>query len=267
MEKRTPSVRLLLFWLFLTVLSPALTFAQGKEKYEKKTFAASNGLQLPYRILLPENYNPKTKYPLVVFLHGAGERGDNNEAQLTHGANLFVSKQSEFPAIVVFPQCRKDSYWSSVKIDRNQPKNRFVYDYNASTQTPDLTAVIELVGDLQKQFKIDRKRLYIMGLSMGGMGTFEAITRHPKLFAAAVPICGGGDTSLVSNFAKKVPVWVFHGADDSVVHVDYSRSMVKAIEAARGNVKYTEYPGVNHNSWDNAFADPDLLPWLFKQKK
>lgn len=268
MKKPAPYFWSLLLCLSIFVLSPAGVQAQGKERYEKKTFLSKSGLELPYRILLPENYNPKTKYPLVMFLHGAGERGSDNEAQLVHGSSLFLSKQSEFPAIVVFPQCRKDSYWSSVKIDRNQePQSRFNYDYSSNSETEDLSAVIELISDLQKHHKLDKKRVYIMGLSMGGMGTFEALSRHPKLFAAAIPICGGGDTTQVGNFAKQVPLWIFHGADDSVVHADYSRSMVKAIEAAGGKVKYTEYPKVNHNSWDNAFAEPELLSWLFKQKK
>lgn len=268
MKKPAPFLWSLVFCLFVLVLQPAVTQAQGKEQYAKKTFTSKGGLELPYRILLPENYNPRTKYPLVMFLHGAGERGNDNEAQLVHGSSLFLSKRSEFPAIVVFPQCRKDSFWSSVKIDRNQdPNNRFNFDYSSTKQTEDLTAVIELISDLQKQHKIDKKRVYVMGLSMGGMGTFEALTRHPKLFAAGIPICGGGDTKLVGNFAGKVPVWVFHGADDSVVPADCSRSMVKAIESAGGKVKYTEYPKVNHNSWDNAFAEPELLSWLFKQKK
>lgn len=266
--KPVPRISFLLVSLLLLSTFSSVVMAQGTERYEKKTYAAQNGLELPYRLLLPDNFNPKNRYPLIIFLHGAGERGDDNEAQLVHGSSMFLSKQTDFPSIVVFPQCRKDSYWSSVQIDRNQsPEKRFNYDYSASPQTPDLTAVIELIVDLQNQFKIDKKRIYIMGLSMGGMGTFEAITRHPKLFAAAIPICGGGDTRLVANFAKKVPVWIFHGADDNVVHVNYSRSMVNAIEAAGGKVKYTEYPNVNHNSWDRAFAEPDLLPWLFQHKR
>lgn len=235
--------------------------------YQQETYLAKNGTEIPYRILYPAGFDPSKKYPLLLFLHGAGERGHDNQAQLVHGSSLFLEKQAQFPAIVVFPQCPKDRYWSSVKIDRSQPKYKFEYDYKSTKETPELSAVMDLLKDLARKHKIDRKRIYIMGLSMGGMGTFEAITRHPRVFAAAVPVCGGGDPSLVGKFAKKVPLWVFHGADDTVVNVDYSREMVKAIESAGGKVKYTEYPGVNHNSWDNAFAEPELLPWLFSQKK
>lgn len=258
-----------IYWLILVVACFSVRNGQAQDKslFEKKVWQSENGVSLPYRILYPDDYNPKQKYPLLVFLHGAGERGNDNEAQLAHGASLFLNSRTTFPAIFVFPQCAKDSYWSSVKIDRNQPEYKFDYNYAATSETPELAAVMSLIRQLEKDHKIDKKRRYIMGLSMGSMGTFEALTRHPSVFAAAIPICSGGDTSLAGNFAKKVPVWVFHGADDSVVHADYSRNMVKAIENAGGKPKYTEYPGVNHNSWDNAFAEPELLKWLFSHRK
>lgn len=255
-------------FIFVLLLQHSMaSVAQNKDLFEKKVYQSKAGVTLPYRILYPENYNPKNKYPLVLFLHGAGERGNDNEAQLVHGASLFLAKRTEFPAIVVFPQCPKDRAWSSAKIDRNNPDSKFDYNYSVRPQTPELTSVMELLAELRSQHKIDKKRLYIMGLSMGGMGTFEAISRHPKVFAAAIPICGGGDPAFARSFAKKVPIWVFHGTDDTVVRVDYSRQMVKAAEAAGGEVKYSEYPGVKHNSWDNAFAEPGLLQWLFENKK
>ncbi len=266
--KKSFSLTLLSFTAVLSIfLSPGQAEAQDTDLYQQKTYLAKNGTEIPYRILYPAGFDPSKKYPLVLFLHGAGERGNDNRAQLVHGSSLFLEKQSQFPAIVILPQCPKDRYWSSVKIDRSQPKYKFEYDYKSTKETPELSAVMALLKDLSRKHKIDRNRIYVMGLSMGGMGTFEAITRHPRVFAAAIPICGGGDPSLAGNFAKKVPLWVFHGAEDAVVHADYSREMVKATESAGGKVKYTEYPGVNHNSWDNAFAEPELLPWLFSQKK
>ncbi len=267
MKPLSPRILLSFAWALAIFLCLGKAEAQVTDPYQQKTYLAKNGTEIPYRILYPAGFDPSRKYPLVLFLHGAGERGNDNRAQLVHGSSLFLEKQAQFPAIVVFPQCPKDRYWSSVKIDRSKPKNRFEYDYESTSETPELSAVMELVKDLGRKHRIDRSRMYIMGLSMGGMGTFEAITRHPRTFAAAVPVCGGGDASLVDKFAKKVPVWIFHGADDSVVHVDYSREMVKAAEAAGGKVKYTEYPGVGHDSWNNAFAEADLLPWLFSQKK
>ncbi|ODS81073.1 MAG: hypothetical protein ABS46_12485 [Cytophagaceae bacterium SCN 52-12] len=254
-------------WVLAVFLLSGQAEAQDTSLYQQKAYLAKNGTEIPYRILYPVGFDPSVKYPLVLFLHGAGERGNDNQAQLVHGSSLFLEKQAQFPAIVVFPQCPKDRYWSSVKIDRSQPKYKFDYNYKSTKETPELSAVMALLKDLRRKHKIDRNRIYIMGLSMGGMGTFEAITRHPRLFAAAVPVCAGGDPSLVRKFAKRMPLWVFHGAEDAVVHVDYSREMVKAIESAGGRVKYTEYPGVNHNSWDNAFAEPELFPWLFSQKK
>ncbi|GAA4440322.1 dienelactone hydrolase family protein [Ravibacter arvi] len=263
---RQPLLHFLLIWVLVagTVVPSA---AQEADQFEAKKYTAKNGVELPYRVLLPENFDPSKRYPLLLFLHGSGERGNDNKAQLVHGSALFLQKRADFPAIVVFPQCAKEGYWASAKIDRNQPKYKFAYDYVTRGETPQLAAVMELVKELDKLYKIDRKRRYIMGLSMGGMGTFEAISRHPGVFAAAIPICGGGDTTQVRKFSRKLPLWVFHGSEDNVVHADFSRSMVKAIEAAGGKVKYTEYPGLNHNSWDKAFSEPELLPWLFAQKR
>src|SRR5690606_19323608 len=116
-----------------------------------------------------------------------------------------------------------------------------------------------------KDEAVDAHRVYITGLSMGGMGTFEAVYRYPKRFAAALPICGGGDTLRYTRV--KLPFWVFHGTDDGVVNVSCSRAMVKKLEDLRVKVRYTEYPGVNHNSWDNAFAEPDFLEWMFSQRR
>ncbi len=267
MKPSFPLILLPFTWVMSVYILSGQAKSQDVSPYQQKTYLSKNGTEIPYRLLYPAGFDPSRKYPLVLFLHGAGERGNDNQAQLVHGSSLFLEKQAQFPAIVVFPQCPKDRYWSSVKIDRSQPKYKFEYDYKSTKETSELSAVMDLLEDLRSKHKIDKNRIYIMGLSMGGMGTFEAITRHPRIFAAAIPICAGGDPSLVGSFAKKVPLWVFHGDEDAVVHVDYSREMVKAIEDAGGKVKYTEYPGINHNSWNNAFAEPELLPWLFSQKK
>jgi len=248
--------------LFLSVQ----IFAQGV--FEKKSYVNESGQSLSYQILYPANYNPSTKYPVVLVLHGAGERGDDNVAQMKYGTQVFLNpeNQAKFPAIVIFPQCPKDSYWSSVKIDRTQKPTSFVFDYSQNINWP-LQSAIDLVKSLVKSKVADKKRLYIMGLSMGGMGTMEAVSRNPKMFAAAIPICGGADLTYVKKYAKKLPLWVNHGDADAVVPVRHSRELVAALQAAKANVTYTEYPGVNHNSWDNAFAQPTLLSWLFSFKK
>jgi len=217
--------------------------ATAQSNFEKKTFETKDGQVLPYQILLPKDYKPGKKYPLVVVLHGAGERGTDNEAQMKYGKSVFLDSLNRinYQAIVIFPQCPKESYWSSVKINRSTVPTTFIFDYSAPINWP-LQAVIDLV----KSMKHDKHRTYIMGLSMGGMGTMEAVSRFPKMFAAANPICGGADL---------------------VVPVRHSRELVKAVQDLGIDIKYSEYAGVNHNSWENAFKQADLLPWLFSHRK
>jgi predicted peptidase len=242
--------------------------AQDLSLYQKRVYVNEKKDTLRYRILFPENYDKTKKYPLVLFLHGAGERGRDNEKQLTHGAKLFLSPESRknFPCIVVFPQCPSESFWSSMKADRSKTPMVFDFDYSRPSNTP-LLSSIEVVNRLTKEEAVDKKRVYITGLSMGGMGTFEVVYRFPKLFAAAMPICGGGDVKSYDKRVSKIPFWVFHGAVDAVVDVKYSREMVEKLKALNVKVKYSEYPGVNHNSWDNAFAEPEFLSWMFSMKK
>ena len=261
-----------LFSLFIWI-TPHLSQAQSLDDYEKKVLKVKGGHELPYRILYPKGYaeasaDRKKKYPLVLVLHGAGERGNDNEKQLTHGGKLFLQdkNRSDFPAVVIFPQCPTDSYWASVKIDRAKSPLDLQFDYHRPITWP-LKAARILVKKMARDKRIDKKRLYITGLSMGGMGTFEMISRYPKVFAAAAPICGGGDTTYCEKFAKRVPLWVFHGDKDNVVAPRHSREMVAKLQALGADVQYSEYLDVNHNSWDNAFAEPDFMSWLFGHKK
>ncbi|RZA00143.1 MAG: phospholipase, partial [Sphingobacteriaceae bacterium] len=215
-------------------------------------------------------FNPATKYPLIIMLHGAGERGNNNEAQLKYGADLFLQPRvrQDFQAIVVFPQCPNDSFWSNVtmEVDSITHKRKFFFHTDAEP-TKAMKALLAFTDEMLKKPYVNKKQVYVGGLSMGGMGTFEIIGRKPKTFAAAFPICGGDNTLNAEKFAKKVPVWVFHGAKDDVVPSDHSEVMVAAIIAAGGNPRYTLYPDAGHGSWTNAFAEPELLPWLFSNKK
>ena len=201
-------------------------------------------------------------------LHGGGERGNDNEKQLIHGARLFVTETNRkaFPAIVLIPQCPEDSYWASVKIERATQPLKIDFDYNAAPQWP-LVAANELVKKVASEEAVDKSRIYITGLSMGGMGTFESVYRYPELYAAALPICGGGDTNLYDKRVRKTAFWIFHGTDDSVVDVKLSRDMQTKLKSLKVENKYSEYPGVNHNSWDNAFADPVFLSWAFTHKR
>lgn len=243
--------------------------AQDLPVFEKRTYISSRGDTLPYRILFPENYDRTKKYPLVLFLHGGGERGRDNEKQLVHGSKLFLadSNRKKFPAIVIFPQCPENSYWAVTKINRNVTPFEIKFDYSSPASGP-LFAAIELTRQLVTKESIDKHKLYITGMSMGGMGTFEAIYREPKLFAAAIPICGGGDPAFYTRQTARLPFRIFHGDADAVVSVQLSRTMVARLKELKAKkLSYTEYPGVNHNSWDNAFAEPDFLSWMFLQKR
>ncbi|MBK6938360.1 MAG: prolyl oligopeptidase family serine peptidase [Chitinophagaceae bacterium] len=252
--------------LFAAVFCSLIVKAQDYNQFEKKIFI-NDGDTLPYRILLPENYNPAKKYPLVYFLHGAGERGNDNEKQLVHGAKLFLKEavRKEFPAIVVFPQCPQKSFWSNVEFKMNEGKRTFAFKADGEP-TLGMKLAQQLLYQLLKDYKIHKKKVYVGGLSMGGMGTFEIVRRNPKLFAAAIPICGGGEPAAVSKM-KKVKWWVFHGAKDDVVPPALSVTMVEALKEAGASVKFTLYPDANHNSWDPAFAEPELLTWLFRIKR
>ena len=223
---------------------------------------------LPYRILIPENYNSQSPFPLLLFLHGAGERGSDNKSQLVHGSYLFKSEyfRNNYPAIVVFPQCPEKSSWANVKRNNDMLNGKKFDFFKEISENKQLIMVEKLLDFIEKKYSIDPTRRYVGGLSMGGMGTFELVARNPDYFAAAFPICGGGNPDW-SDLLKTTPFWIFHGKDDGVVTVDFSRKMYEALSAEKASVRLTIYPDVNHNSWDNAFAEPDLMHWLFSNKR
>lgn len=240
-----------------------LTFAQDFSAFQAKQLI-HRGDTLPYRILYPENYDPEASYPVLFFLHGAGERGNDNGKQLTHGAKLFLedSIRAAFPAIVVFPQCPIDSYWSNVDIQSTPDGRREFYFRTKGKPAIAMSLFLRLVKHIRKHEAVDQQRLYIGGLSMGGMGTFEALRREPNLFAAAFAICGGDNTANAKHYTH-VPLWVFHGEQDDVVPSTHSLTIVAELKRLGASPKATFYPTANHNSWDDAFAEPELLPWLF----
>lgn len=201
------------------------------------------------------------KLPLVIFLHGAGERGNDNEAQLKHGAQPLMAwlEKNNVQALALFPQCPANSKW--VDVDWAAPSHVL-----KTEPTPELRMVMEIVEDLQKQGRVDENRVYIGGISMGGFGTWDMLAREPDRFAAAFPICGGGDPNTVSRY-KNVPIWVFHGAKDGVVKPLRSREMVTALKEIGGNVEYTEYPDLQHDSWTRTFENDDFWAWLFARKR
>ena len=260
-------MRINLTFLAILFLSGTPGFSQDLSPYEKHNFISGNDT-LPYRLLLPEKYDASKKYPLVFFLHGAGERGSDNEKQLTHGAKLFLSEsaRNEYPAIVVFPQCPASSFWSNVSFKRDSNGDRLFIFSDTLHPTIAMQLAQGLLHEIIKRYSVTSNQVYVMGLSMGGMGTFEIVSRNPGLFAAAIPICGGGASS-TAKLLKPTKWWVFHGAKDDVVPLLYSEQMVHALETVKADVKFTVYPMANHNSWDSAFAEPQLLNWLFHTTK
>lgn len=260
--------KILIGMLGLCLAFPFFTRAQT-QGFERALYANKKDT-LPYRILMPQNFDPEKKYALVIVLHGSGERGSDNEAQLKYGTGLFLNANTreKFPLIAVFPQCPKDSYWSNVDIKVDSVTRRPIFNFQeGGDPTKAMHALLGLVNELLHKPYVDKHQVYIGGLSMGGMGTFEIIRRKPKVFAAAFAIAGGDHTANAKKYAKKVPLWIFHGAKDNVVTADHSEVVVDAIKAAGGEPRFTLYPNDTHNSWDHAFAEPDLLPWLFAHRK
>ncbi len=239
-------------------------------KVHKELFVSENDT-LPYNLLVPVSYSNECDsiksdakgeilYPLVLFMHGAGERGNDNNIQITHVKKLFASysNQIKYPCFVVAPQCPKGERWVEVNWSAK------------SHSTPEqaswaMQKTLQLIDSLVKKYPIDTRRLYVTGLSMGGYGTWDIITRYPNKFAAAIPICGGGDENMADKI-KHIPIWAFHGAIDNVVPVERTRNMIKAIKQAGGKPIYTEYKGVKHGSWIKAYKERQLLQWLFDQE-
>ena len=245
-------------------------FAQGPDlsKFDRGSYI-NKGDTIPYRILFPQNFDAAKKYAVMLILHGAGERGNNNESQLKYGTQLFLNDtiRAKYPAIVIFPQCPANSFWSNVKVGNDASGKLTLTFIEGGDPTVAMKGLLGLISQFLDKPYVDKHRVYVGGLSMGGMGTFELLRRKPEWFAAAFSICGGDNTLNAKIYAKKVPIWIFHGAKDSVVPIDHSQVMVEAIKAAGGDPKFTVYPNDDHNSWDDAFKEPDLIPWLFTHKK
>jgi len=194
-----------------------------------------------YWLFLPADYGKKEQaWPLMLFLHGAGERGDNLEVVKKHGPPKLVDKQPDFPFILVSPQCPSGKRWEPSQL-------------------------IQLVDQVSKNHKVDSTRVYCTGHSMGGYGTWSLAAAHPTRFAACAPICGGGDVKTAEKLVP-VPLWVFHGAKDTAVPLKRSEEMVDAIKAAKGNVKLTVYPEAAHDSWTESYNNPELYKWFLSHQ-
>ena len=255
-------------FLLLIFLVFSLSISQNESIFLHKKFIDGKDT-LNYRLLIPKKLKKKGKYPLHLFLHGFGERGSDNKQQLKYIAGLFINQRNRnlYKSYGVFPQCPDDDSWTNRKLVKSKDgMNYKFYDENKK-ETKALNLVMKLMDSLSNTENVNKNRIYISGLSNGGMGTFEMLYRRPDMFAAGVPICGGANPKTAKLFAKKTPVWIFHGAKDDVVHPLYSVKMVEAIIEAGGKPKFTLYDNVNHDSWTNAFKEKDFFKWIYSQKK
>lgn len=204
-----------------------------------------------YVLFVPHDYKGDKEYPLILFLHGAGERGSDGVAPVRQGignAIKFKGGEKKFPCFVIFPQCRTGKSWQADGLDAKR--------------------AIAMLDEAEKTYKIDHKRVYLTGLSMGGFGTWSLAAAHPDRWAAIVPICGGVKTDQASEVASKIkdiPCWGFCGDQDKLV--TGMRAIVAALKQAGGNPRYSEFPYVGHNSWDPAYVTPELLPWMLKHAR
>jgi predicted peptidase len=215
----------------------------GEQQPEKLKKQIVREVNLDYLLFLPQDYGKEQdkKWPLMIFLHGAGERGSDVDKVKTHGPPKIVDQKKDFPFILVSPQCPEGQGW--------EPEE-----------------VIALLDEVQSKYKVDPDRVYLTGLSMGGFGTWETATQHPERFAAIAPICGGGRPFMARRL-KNLPTWVFHGEKDNVVPIKRSEEMVEALKAAGGDVQFTRYPEAGHDSWTESYNNPKLYEWFLEHKR
>lgn len=233
--------------LAIAAVFACLTFASvhagsPKAGFVHKVHKGPDG-ESKYVVFVPHEYKGDKEFPVILFLHGSGSTGEDGEKQAKNGIGKAIrDKNEKFPFIVVMPQA-KTKGWKA--------------------QGDNGKRALAILDEVQAAYKTDRKRVYLTGLSMGGFGTWSFAATYPQRWAAIAPICGGGDPKTAPMF-KDLPCWCFHGDADPTVSVEASRAMIKALKEAGGNPKYSEYPGVNHNSWDRAYADPELYAWFLK---
>lgn len=247
--------------LFFALLAATAAHAKKPETGFLDRTVIVQGTSYKYEVFVPENWSPKQKWPIILFLHGAGERGEDGLFQTQVGIGKAIREHRDrFPAIVVLPQCHKNIWWA---------------------QTPMDDIAIASLEAATKEFHGDKNRTYLTGLSMGGYGAWYLAGKYPGRFAAIAPICGGilvpdmarmqpaEDVTPYTEAAKKIgnktPTWIFHGGDDPVVPVSESQKMSAAMKAVGGDVQYTEYPGVGHDSWLKAYDDAEFIKWMLSK--
>lgn len=234
-------------WLMMLCLTVAT--AQPGERVETgflNRTLVHGSVVMPYVVYVPRDYTPTQKYPVILFLHGAGERGSDGIRQTQVGIGAAIRTYPErFPCLVVMPQCPADRWWRGEELE----------------------AAYQCLQQTLREFSCDPQRVYLTGLSMGGFGSWELAAKYPDAFAAVIPICGRGNPADAEKL-KNLPIWVFHGEADTLVPPTFSREMVEALQKAGSTrVKYTELPGIGHNSWDPAYSSAEVIRWLLEQRK
>lgn len=232
-------------------LTTAVSGGNRQGTLESRTVQADSD-EFNYQIYTPPQIQSEKKLPVIIFLHGIGQRGSGGLVP-TEGAAGAIARHyfGQVPAIVLLPQCRQGSYWSDPVMDK---------------------MVMNALAQTIEEFGADAQRVYLIGVSMGGYGVWHFAAAYPNKFAALVSICGGSSLTKGDRFdalARRVgetPAWLFHGADDKIVQVSESRQITKALESNGGSVKYNEYAGVGHNVWFNVLGEKDLLPWILAQQ-
>lgn len=229
----------------------------------QKCSYTEDGFTLRYRLYVPKNSDCGEKVPLLVFLHGAGERGDDNEKQLIHGLqDMFNHTDSPvYDSIVFAPQCGEESQWVLTPWEKGN------YNVDETAESRELEMVCRVIDSLTDLYNIDEDRVYVTGLSMGGFGTWDLLARHGSRFAAGMPVCGGGDPDY-ANLLKRIPIRTFHGSEDGAVPVAGTRAMFAAIRQAGGEeIGYTEFDGAGHGIWGDVYSDPENIQWLYAQSR
>jgi len=238
---KTLLLSLTLPWIAVVAVLPARAAAPAAGQLVPATLERALTVKLNYLLYLPKDYEQKPGWPVLLYLHGAGERGDDLEKVKKHGPPKLIAAGKEFPFIVVSPQCPTGRWWEPLE----------------------LAALLDEIGE---RYKIDQDRIWVSGLSMGGFGTWALAAYQPNRFAAIVPICGGGE-AFKTRMLAHLPVWVFHGAKDSTVPVERSQQMVDALKKLGSNVKFTIYPDAAHDSWTATYDNPELYEWLLQQRR
>ncbi len=243
---------LCLLFLFLTLFYFEHAIADdSKQKQQNKTLNAQVSVKLNYLLYLPENYDQQESWPVLLFLHGSGERGNDLEKVKIHGPAKLIEQGKEFPFIVVSPQCPEGYWWEPIEL-------------------------VALLDEISCNYKVDNKRVYVTGLSMGGFGTWRLAAYAPQRIAAIAPICGGGEPYWARRIGP-IPVWAFHGGKDKGVPPERSLIMIEALKKVKTNPKFkaadnptpkiTIYPNAGHDSWTETYNNPALYEWFLQQKK